>query len=443
MHLRRLALAGALSAAVIGTAPPGADASFARCDPPRTGLLVATEKVRVWRTGSAMVGCADGQRRRILVDNNGSFPPLVHILQVFPFHLMRPERLGVRGTTVAYGALEDVGPFARTEILAQDLARPVREANIDEGIFPRVTGAAFEFPVVVGGLAIGSRGEIAALICPRRGLSLAPTCLRPGALDSVVLIHPGLAHRLTLVAAGTSIDPASLRGEDTHFSWIERGVRRRAPFHRPAALREDCARAGHTVARSARIRLLRRALTGVAEDRAPLAACRLPGGRIHTLSPAGNHVFNEGVARVRPGNAVAGSHVAYETDAYRGGCRDSVATSAVAVTGADPSRVSHRWDFGVDLVADGALATPTVRRLYVTKGGSAVWSVRSRVAFSSCGSQPRPDTPESTWILAIDGRTGRHRVLAHDRRIASRSLRLRGHRASWRRGRVWLRARVA
>lgn len=441
MRPRRIALAGALLAAVLGAAAADADASFARCDPPRNGLLLATEQLRVWRAGSAMVGCADGHRRRILVDNDGSFPPLIHIDQVFPFHLMRPERLGVRGTTVAYGALEDVGPFARTEIIAQDLARPVREANIDEGIFARVTGAAFAFPVVVGGLAIGPRGEIAALICPRRGLSLASTCLRPGALDSVVLIHPGLAHRLTLVAAGTAIDPTSLRGEDTGFSWVQAGVRRRARFHRPAPLHEDCVRAGRTVARSARTRLLRRPLTGADGDRAPLAACRLPDGAIHTLSPVGPHVLSGSLARVRPGNAVAGIHVAYETDAYIFDCRGKpVRTSAVAVTGRDPSRVAHRWKYGAGL-RDGVLLTPVVRRLYVTEAGSAVWSVRSRVLHRSCSELSYTDPP-ATWILAIDGRTGRRQVLAHDTAIAAKSLQVRRGRVTWRRGRVLEHARV-
>ena len=420
---RAVLVALALCAGAAGGTPGGpaaAHASFADCDPPRRGLALKTKRLRVWRDGARLVGCAEGHRRRVLIGPGGT-EDLPLLGNMAPLHLMRPERLAGRGTVVAYGAIGDGGEGSG--IWSQDLSRPIPEVESDGSVYHDINGVAFEFPsVLVGGLSLGANDEIAAIVCPRAGRShaLERMCLRPGALDSVILIPPGMASPVTTVAAGRAIDPRSLRGHGSHFSWLDGGRRRRAPYRDPPRAREDCARDGRTVARNGRVRLLRRAETGISEADAPLSACLLPRGRIQDIS----HAF------LRPGNPLGGVHVGYQAHRYAFTCFHDSSTSVVAVTGLDPSVARYEWDYENELApGDLVLSSPSPRRLYVTRQGSAVWSVRGAV-HSVCSSGVGAQSV-STWILAIDGRTGGRLTLAHDARVDPRSLRLSGRRASW------------
>jgi len=416
--LASLALCAGALLGVAGLPTAAAHASFAECDPPRRGLALKTKRLRVWQDGPRLVGCAAGHRRRVLVAQGGALPTLVDGMS--PFHVMRPERVAGRGTVVAYGAIGGGG--LGSGIWSQDLARPIPELESHGSVYDDITGTPFEFPTVVGGLSLGPRGEIAAIVCPRIGRShgLQRTCLRPGALDSVIVVHPGLYGGVTTVSAGRAIDPRSLDGHDSHFSWIAGGRRRRAPYRDPPRAGENCARDGLTVARNEHVRLLRREETGVAAADAPLSACLLPRGRIRDIR----------YANLRPGNPLGGVHLAYETQRYASKCFHTSSATVVAVTGADPGEARYDWEYESELApGDLVLSSPLPRRLYVTRRGSAVWSVRSPV-HSPCGSDVGTQ-PATTWILAIDGTTGGHLTLAHDARVDPRSLRLTGRRASW------------
>jgi hypothetical protein len=407
-------------------------ASAAACRVPRHGVLLRTAKVRVWRDPPRLLACTPGHSPRVLIKR--SFPygdSLVLDRGTAPVLPMRPERLAARGYVVSWGAVNDVA----AGIWARDLRRPLRQVKINGEHVNTITGAEFEYQVVIGDLQIGPRGDVAAIVCRRfhgRALQLARTCLRAGLLDSVVIVHPGVHHRLSLIATGRRIQPHSLHADGARFSWLD-GHRRRHARFRESSRSGGCAHAGRTVARSRRVRILRRALPSVDEAHAPLSACRLPHGVIRVLGGDLDNVFVAssdvfGVeANLIDGDPIGGVHVAYNVDTIV----DALPTGpffgpSIAVTGRDPGRAAHAWVYPRDLLQHGGPARAITERLYLTPAGSAVWS-----ATASGSSDPYFPEPASALILAINGLTGEHLTLARDAAIDPDSLHLDGRRASW------------
>jgi hypothetical protein len=422
--------------ALLGLVPavsPG-PVSAAGCHVPRHGVVLRTAKVRVWRTPGKLLACTPGHAPRVLIKRSEDYPPRGVFLgdDATPYLPTRPQRLAARGYVVAYGALTAPGSSDKVAIWARDLKHPLLHAVSDDAYIPKIIGAAFEFPIVVGDLQIGPRGDIAAIICPRyhgRSRRLARTCLRPGSLDSVLVVHPGIDHRLSLISTGRSIQPHSLHADGSRFSWIE-GRRRRHARFRESSRPEDCAHIGRTVARSSRVRILRRALPGNDQAHASLSACRLPRDPIRALGGNPNNALVFGDANLIDGDPIAGAHIAYETTAGTGFvCLGNSFGPAIVVTGRDPARVANEWAYPSDFLA-GRAGTIVTKRLYVTPAGSAVWSASASAIGSPCDLNS-PRDPASNLILAINGATGEHLTLAHDSAIDPDSLRLHGHRASW------------
>ena len=138
----------------------------------------------------------------------------------------RPPAMALRGDYVGFvQAVSDV----------EDLGVSVKVADLrryGSGEHGEATGFSADPRSVlnvkeVGSVAVSSRGSLAWISCPERNsvdAQISATCRKPGLKDIVYRYDTG-TKRLSRLASGRDIDPASLRRVGATVSWRQAGRR--------------------------------------------------------------------------------------------------------------------------------------------------------------------------------------------------------------------------
>jgi hypothetical protein len=158
--------------------------------------------------------------------------PIVYLGGVLWF---KPPAMSLAGLVVAVGvkATDPSGPSS-SAIIVYDFAK--RSSN-EPGVFgyrARVVDVGANSDI--GSVVVNSSDDVAYIDCTPGGGAdndyVAPgrQCLKPGRVNSYVVVVPAGKDHRKVVAKGRHIDPLSLRGEGDSVSWVKNGKRHTAPL---------------------------------------------------------------------------------------------------------------------------------------------------------------------------------------------------------------------